>query len=359
MTGNMNMSGVRSSVAGIAHSSCCLAMMAAISSALTPVEAARGHTRMCRDGARPRRADPQTSRIDRMTSKRALGAVAASAVALGLASAAYQAAGEARDRRSKPPSGRLVDVGGYRLHIMCAGEGSPAVVIIPALGGSVREWLDVQQRLAQETAVCVYDRAGLGWSDSPPRHRAARRMAEELHALVRDAGVAPPYVVAGHSLGGLIARVFARLYPEEVAGLALIEATHPEIQTRLTPFHITHYRGGTLPYVAFERLRPLGLQRLAQDLGLRKAGDIDWASQRRAGESELLAVRAICRDTAGAGWRSWGSPAGGSDRKDARASRPDTRPLLRMGHPAKGAGCIVREQHAHLRRARGAPPGPG
>jgi hypothetical protein len=91
-----------------------------------------------------------------------MGGLAAAAVVFGLASAAYQTVGEARDRRRTPPPGRLVDVGGYRLHIMSAGQGTPAVVVIPALGDVGSEWLDVQRAVAQETEVCLYDRAGLG-----------------------------------------------------------------------------------------------------------------------------------------------------------------------------------------------------
>jgi pimeloyl-ACP methyl ester carboxylesterase len=81
--------------------------------------------------------------------------------------------------------------------------------------------------LAQETTVCVYDRAGLGWSDSLPRRRTARGMAGELHALLCGLAIGRPYVVAGHSLGGLVARIFLQLYPDEVAALALIDSSHP------------------------------------------------------------------------------------------------------------------------------------
>src|SRR5882672_4112225 len=130
-----------------------------------------------------------------MMMRRLGGTLAAGAAALGLASAAYQAAGESRDRRRQPPPGRLIDVGGHRLHIVCAGQGSPPVVIVPALGATAEDWREVQGRVATDTTVCVYDRAGLGYSESPRRHRTARRMAEELHALLHGAGIAPPYVL--------------------------------------------------------------------------------------------------------------------------------------------------------------------
>jgi len=102
----------------------------------------------------------KTARLPRLL------ALVASAGAL---SAMYQAAAEARDRRRLPPPGRLMDVGGRRLHITEAGEGSPTVVIIPALGDSVLLWPRIQHALAEDTKVCVYDRPGLGWSDPPPQ----------------------------------------------------------------------------------------------------------------------------------------------------------------------------------------------
>jgi len=221
------------------------------------------------------------------------------AAVLGLASAAYQAAGEASDRRKNPPPGCLIDVGGYRLHILCAGQGSPAVVVIPALGSPGSEWLEVQRAIAHETAVCVYDRAGLGQSDSPVRRRTAATMAGELHALLHGAGCRPPYVLVGHSLGGLVARFFIHLYPNEVAGLALIDSSHPGQRGRLPKTEMQDYRGGKLLEVTLAWARPLGLRRLARDLGFRKAAPVAWSRHRRADSGELLAFDAICRQVTG------------------------------------------------------------
>jgi pimeloyl-ACP methyl ester carboxylesterase len=127
-----------------------------------------------------------------------------------------------------PPPGRLVDVGGFRLHIRCEGGGSPCVVFDAALGGSSVSWSLVQPAVAKITSTCTYDRAGLGWSDAGPRPRTAGRSAEELHTLLARAGVAPPFVLVGHSFGGLVARVFAHRYRSEVAGLVLVDPAHPE-----------------------------------------------------------------------------------------------------------------------------------
>jgi pimeloyl-ACP methyl ester carboxylesterase len=228
-----------------------------------------------------------------------MGGLAAAAAVFGLASAAYQTVGEARDRRRTRPPGRLVDVGGYRLHFVSAGQGTPAVVVIPALGDADSEWLDVQRAIAQETEVCLYDRAGLGWSDSPPRRRSAVTMARELHALLHGAGTMPPYVLVGHSMGGLVARVFIQLYPDEVAGLALIDSSHPGQKSRTPKVEMRHYRGGKLLESALAWTRPLGLRRLARDLGLREPAPAAWSRHRRAAYGELLAFDAICGEATG------------------------------------------------------------
>ncbi len=136
----------------------------------------------------------------------------------------YQSAAEARDRRRFPPPGRLVDVGGRRLHLTEDGTGSPAVVIMPALGGNVLEWMHVQRELAPEIRVCVADRAGIGWSDLPPRgRRTVDSMADELHQSLTGGGIEPPYVIGGHSFGGIVARRFAARYPNAVVGMVLVE----------------------------------------------------------------------------------------------------------------------------------------
>jgi pimeloyl-ACP methyl ester carboxylesterase len=121
-------------------------------------------------------------------------------------------------------------------------------------------------------------------------------MAEELHTLLHGAGIAPPYVLVGHSMGGLIARVFIQHYPGEVSGLALIDSSHPQQQKRLPKTGMRDYPGGMLLTAALEWMRPLGLRRLARDLGLHKAEHVDWSRNRRADLGELLAFDAVCRE---------------------------------------------------------------
>ena len=131
------------------------------------------------------------------------------------------------------PPGRLVDVGGYRLHLHCVGEGSPVVVLDGGAGSWSIFYRDLQQRVAKETRACAYDRGGLGWSDPGPRPRRSRRLAAELHTLLGEAGIEPPYVLVGHSLGGYNARLFAELYRDNLAGIVLAEAAHEAQWERL------------------------------------------------------------------------------------------------------------------------------
>lgn len=133
------------------------------------------------------------------------------------------------------PPGRLVDIGGYRLHIYCLGEGSPTVVLDSGIGGFSLEWVDIQRALARHTRVCVYDRAGYGWSDRSPYPRTTRIIVQELHRLLSAAHEVPPYVLAGHSFGGYNIRYFAGEFPREVAGLVLIDASHPRQFSRFPP----------------------------------------------------------------------------------------------------------------------------
>jgi pimeloyl-ACP methyl ester carboxylesterase len=154
-------------------------------------------------------------------------------IAFGVIGAIYQAIATEIDRRNYPPPGQLVDVGGYKLHLYCTGTGTPTVILDPLFPGTVSNWAWVQPEIAKTTRVCAYDHAGLGWSDSGPEPRDEKQQARELHTLLTNAGVPGPYVLVGHSLGGLSVRMFADQYPSEVAGMVLIEATNPDTWKRL------------------------------------------------------------------------------------------------------------------------------
>jgi pimeloyl-ACP methyl ester carboxylesterase len=146
----------------------------------------------------------------------------------------YQALASAVDASRYPPPGRLVDRGGYRLHLHCSGTSRasrPLVLLDAGLGGSSLDWSLVQPGVATFTRVCSYDRAGYGWSDAGPEPRTSGRLVSELHMLLVNAGVPGPYVLVGHSFGGLTMRLFASTYPQEVAGLVLVDSSHEEDPT--------------------------------------------------------------------------------------------------------------------------------
>jgi pimeloyl-ACP methyl ester carboxylesterase len=122
---------------------------------------------------------------------------------------------------------RLVDVGsGRMMNIRCRGSGSPAVIFDAGLGDDTISWALVQPSIARTTRACAYDRAGLGFSDGHPAPSTAANNAEDLHALLKAAWVEPPYILVGHSAGGMYVRVFADRHSEEVAGMVLVESSH-------------------------------------------------------------------------------------------------------------------------------------
>jgi pimeloyl-ACP methyl ester carboxylesterase len=126
-----------------------------------------------------------------------------------------------------PAPGRLVDLGGWRLHLHCTGESSPAqpTVILEAGAGDFSvDWSLVQPGVARFARVCSYDRAGSGWSDLGPRPRTLHQIVYELHALLEKAGERPPYLLVGHSFGGWVVRLYQLTYPREVTGMVLVEA---------------------------------------------------------------------------------------------------------------------------------------
>ena len=196
-------------------------------------------------------------------------AVLAGVVLTGAASVVHAASGEATS-----PPGRFVGVGSHRLHIHCTGTGTPSVVFESGLGGTSLDWVRVQPEVARFTRACSYDRAGYGWSEPGPEPRHAARIASELDRLLLHGGVPAPYVLVGHSFGGLAIRLFtARRERGAVAGLVLVDAAHEHqfrrmesagVQVPMAPtgrrFVIANH--GLVPDVLPERLKPLA-QRLA------------------------------------------------------------------------------------------------
>lgn len=223
-----------------------------------------------------------------MVVRRAAQIAAAAPAMVGLASAAYQRVADVRDRRRYPPPGELVDIGGRRLHLWRMGAGGPTVVIEPFLGGLATEWAHIQRALATDTTVVTYDRAGLGWSDPARQVRTVGLLVTDLHRLLAAAQIPPPYVLVGHSFGGILVRVYQARYPEQVAGLVLAEASHPDQRRRLG-------KDASLSRQILRALkweRPWGLRRLGRDLGVikRPPGAIHRLSPELADAAEAIAL---------------------------------------------------------------------
>lgn len=126
------------------------------------------------------------------------------------------------------PPGKLVDVGGYRLHLYCTGGGGPTVVLEHGHRATYLDWYRVQPEIAKFTRVCSYDRAGYGWSDPSPRDRTPSVMAEELRSALQAAGEKPPYVFVGHSFGAMDAIMFVHKFSDEVLGVVLVDGSTPD-----------------------------------------------------------------------------------------------------------------------------------
>ncbi len=263
-----------------------------------------------------------------------LGRVVAVIIGLALVGAIYESMAEAADAKAYSPPGQLVDVGGHRLHINCVGTGSPTVVIEAGLGDWSTGWDVVQQGAAKATRVCTYDRAGWGWSDAGPLPRDAAQFAKELHTLLQNANIPGPYVMVGHSLGGLAVRVFVDKYVSEVAGVVLIDSMSPRqfarsqggvqlqageqsppfsLPTMLARFGFVRLLArplGIMPSVPseedayFSRLvRPQSAQTLANESQAMPASGVEASAVKTFGDLPLIVLTARLNPIQG--WQEW------------------------------------------------------
>jgi pimeloyl-ACP methyl ester carboxylesterase len=180
------------------------------------------------------RALPDRSRLDegsvnmRRSIRRALIGLCGLVLTIAMGGVIYQWCATRKELAATPAPGRLVDIGGYRLHLWCTGDGVPAVILDAGLGGTSAGWGFVQPEVARFTRVCSYDRAGMGYSDPGPSSRTARRIASELAELLARSGITGRVVLVGESIAGFNVRVFASDHPERAAGLVLVDASHED-----------------------------------------------------------------------------------------------------------------------------------
>ena len=181
---------------------------------------------------------------------------------LAVAGFLYENIAETRDRRFNAMAGQLVDVGGYKMHIHCTGQGSPAVILDSGLGDSYISWRIVQPQIAKFARVCSYDRAGTAYSEPSPHTRTSRVVAEELHTLLHNAGVTGPIVLVGHSAGGYDVRVYTSMYRNEVVGMVLVDASHPDQEKRFPPALKNLEASWLREFEFLEYTAPFGIPRL-------------------------------------------------------------------------------------------------
>jgi pimeloyl-ACP methyl ester carboxylesterase len=236
-----------------------------------------------------------------------------------------------------PPPGKLVDVGGWRLHLNCSGESAasrPTVILESGIGDFSVEWSLVQPGVAGFARVCSYDRGGDGWSDLGPHPRTMHQIVYELHTLLDKVGVKPPLVLVGHSYGGWLVRLYAATYPKDVVGMVLVEAGADD-PWRMLP-------GGKLVRAsALATGRPIPAVKVSNPL---RVSDIppEALAQMRAGLDE--------------GARHANDPP--RDKLPADAQRMRTWTLAQLGHVAAAVNPFENEELAALRTQRSERPYP-
>ncbi|MGB3717309.1 MAG: alpha/beta hydrolase [Candidatus Promineifilaceae bacterium] len=184
----------------------------------------------------------------------------------------YQSIASRRDLRKFPAPGKLVKTALGDMHLHCQGEGDVTVIIEAALGDSSLDWTVVQSAVAQFTRVCAYDRPGLGWSSPARDSLTSDQVADNLKQALVGADVAGPYILVGHSIGGVFARAYAKRYPQDIAGLVFVDSAHENQRNRLPPEMM---KEGTMIKVLaslFRMLAPFGIPR-ALKLADRMQGD--------------------------------------------------------------------------------------
>ena len=207
----------------------------------------------------------------------ALGIVGLIAL-VAIIGAGYEVVGRRRAARDFPPPGKLVDIGGRRIQIDCRGSGSPVVVLEAGLDmyGSL-SWATVHDSLARTTRVCAYSRAGVMWSDPHDGPHTGHAVAEDLHATLAAAGEKPPFVLVGHSVGGPYVMTYTKLYGADVAGLVLVDASHPDQVRRFSAVTPTNVAESVRPLKIADALTWSGVPRFVAGKAEAPPGEPDAA----------------------------------------------------------------------------------
>ena len=198
---------------------------------------------------------------------------------------AWQTVAAAVDRATTAMPGQLIDVGGHRLYLSCTGSGSPTVVLESGAGESSAYWGWIASAVARDTRVCIYDRAGRGFSEPAPSPRDGIGAATDLHTLLDRAHVAGPYVLVGHSSGGPYVQIFAARYPDQVAGMVLLDGQPRDALTRLPgfPAFLSTYRTVSALFPSLARVGVFRLVQMSSSGGLpAQARDEERATQSSA-----------------------------------------------------------------------------
>ncbi|MEQ1547005.1 alpha/beta hydrolase [Methyloglobulus sp.] len=174
----------------------------------------------------------------------------------------YQMQATAADLKSHPAPGRMVNVNGLIYHLNCTGTGSPTIILEAGLGESSLSWYPVQAKLSQTTQVCAYDRAGLGWSDPADEPMSPEQVATNLHTLLRNAPITPPFVLVCHSRGGIFCRHYYHQFTQEVKGLVLVDSTHEQGAFREYPYVQADYLKQGIQIAIAPLLSRIGVIRL-------------------------------------------------------------------------------------------------
>jgi pimeloyl-ACP methyl ester carboxylesterase len=210
------------------------------------------------------------------------------------AGAIYQAAGTAADQRRYPPPGRMIDIGGRSLHLIDKGASGPPVIFESGISATCLNWTQVRAEVEGFARPCTYDRAGLGWSDPADSPRTTSTIVDDLHALIEAAGIPRPYILVGHSFGGMLVRAYTAKYPGDVAGLVLVDPLSASEWLHISPARARMLRFGVRLSRRGALLARIGVVRAALALLMSGGRRVpQWIAKLSSGRGESVISRLV------------------------------------------------------------------